>query len=127
MLEGSPFPVNDFRAVPVDVLLQERSLDLWNFIERTAEASHRVKITRKIRMGSLVEEIAAITQEDNIDLIVFELRKRFPFPNRATLKLLRIIRSLPCAVLLGSPAAKTDREPKRPLVLVHPTPKETTA
>ena len=32
LLEGSPFPVNEFSPTTVDVLLQERSLDLWNFV-----------------------------------------------------------------------------------------------
>ena len=77
-------------------------------------------------MGSLVKEIAAITREENIDVMVLELRKRFPFPDLTTLRLLRMIRSLPCAVLLDSPVAKS-REPRRPLVLAHPTLKETIA
>ena len=45
MLEGSPFPVNECRAVAVDVLLQERSLDLWNFIERILGGHNQVRIT----------------------------------------------------------------------------------
>jgi hypothetical protein len=32
VLEGSPFSANEFPTVRVDVLLRERSLDLWNFI-----------------------------------------------------------------------------------------------
>jgi nucleotide-binding universal stress UspA family protein len=51
MLEGSPFPVNEFPTVPVDVLLRERSLDLWNFIGRTIEANNQIKITKRVRMG----------------------------------------------------------------------------
>jgi len=127
VVEGSPFPVSEFPAIPVDVLLQERSLDLSNFIGRTVEANSPVKITKRLRMGSLVKEIAAITQEDNIDLIVLELRKRFLFPDLATLKLLKIIRKLHCPVLLGSPTAKDSREPRRPLALIQPRPEETIA
>jgi len=47
LLEGSPFPVNEFPTTPVDVLLQERSLDLWNFIGRTVEGRNQVKIRRE--------------------------------------------------------------------------------
>jgi hypothetical protein len=54
-------------------------------------------------MGSLVKEIAAITQEESIDLIVLELRKWRLFPDLATLKLLTIVKSLPCPVLLDPP------------------------
>lgn len=127
VLEGSPFPVNEFPAIPVDVLLQERSLDLWNFIGRIVEASSQVKITKRLRMGSLVKEITAITQEDSIDLIVLELRKRFLFPNLSTLKLLRIIRRLDCPVLIGSPIAEDRRGPGRPLALIQPRTEETVA
>jgi nucleotide-binding universal stress UspA family protein len=127
VLEGSPFAVNEFPAIPVDVLLQERSLDLWNFIGRIVEAASQVKITKRLRMGCLVKEIAAITRKDSIDLIVLELRKRFLFPNLATLSLLRIIRKLDCPVLIGSPITKDRGEPGRPLALIQPRPEETIA
>ena len=89
MLEGSPFPVSEFPAVPVDVLLQERSLDLWNFIGRTVKASNPVKITKKIRMGSLLKEMTATIQTEHVDLVVIELRKRMSFPNLRALKLVK--------------------------------------
>ena len=125
VLEGSPFPVNEFPAIPVDVLLQERSLDLWNFIGRTVEANNQVKITKRLRMGSLVKEIAAIdSRKIDIDLIVLELRKRFLFPDLATLRLLRFIRRLDCPVLIGSPLAQDRREPGKALALIQPDPKK---
>jgi hypothetical protein len=68
VLEGSPFSANEFPTVRVDVLLRERSLDLWNFIGQAVEGNHHVKITKRLRMGSLVKEIAAIAQEEPIDL-----------------------------------------------------------
>lgn len=127
VLEGSPFSAHEFPALPVDVLLRERSLDLWNFIGRVVEGNNQIKITKRLRIGSLVKEIAIVAQEETIDLIVLELRKRFPFPGLATLKLFRMIRNLGCPVLLGPPIGKNSREPGRPLGLIQPTPEETIA
>jgi len=127
VLEGSPFSAHEFPALPVDVLLRERSLDLWNFIGRVVEGNNQVKITKRLRMGSLVKEIAIVAQEETIHLIVLELRKRFPFPGLATLKLFRMIRNLGCPVLLGPPIGKNSREPGRPLGLIQPAPEETIA
>jgi hypothetical protein len=59
----------------VDVLLQKRSLDLWNFVGRTVETNNQVKITKRIKMGSLLKAMTATIQEENIDLVVLELRK----------------------------------------------------
>jgi nucleotide-binding universal stress UspA family protein len=108
VLEVSPFSANEFPTVPVDVLLRERSLDLWNFIGRFVEGNNQVKITKRLRMGSLVKEIAPVTQEETIDLIVLELRKRFPFPALATLKLFRMIRNL------GLPRASRSAHRQKP-------------
>jgi hypothetical protein len=124
VLEGSPFFANEFPSLPVDLLLREKSLDLWNFIGRVVEGNNQVKITERLRMGSLVKEIATVVQEETIDLIVLELRKRFPFPDLATLKLFRMIRSLGCPVLLGPPIGKSSREPRRPLGLTQLAPEE---
>ncbi len=127
VLEGSPFPVNEFPAIPVDVLLRERSLDLWNFIGSVVEANSRVKITKRLRIGSLVKEIAAIANEGNFDLIVLELKKRVFFPKLATFRLLNTIRKLQCPVLISSPLAENSREPKRGLALLQPRPEKTIA
>jgi Universal stress protein family len=105
MLEGSPFPVSEFPAIPVDVLLGERSLDLWNFIGRTVEANNRVKITKRMKMSSFLKAITATIQEEDVDLVVLELRKR-SFPDLGALKLIKLIRSLPCPVLLDPPLAR---------------------
>jgi len=127
MLEGSPFPVNEFPGIPVDVLLQERSLDLWNFIGRTIEANNQVKITKRIRMGSLLKAMTATIQEEHVDLVVIELRKRMSFPNLGALKLVKMIRSLPCPVLLDPPVAHDQYEPGKRLLWFQPKPEETTA
>ena len=65
------------------------------------------------------------SEESARALLFLELRKRFPFPALATLKLFRMIRNLGCPVLLGPPIDKKNREPGRPLGLIQPTPEET--
>lgn len=126
ILEGSPFPVNEFSPTPVDVLLQERSLDLWNFVGRTVEGSNQVKITKRMKMGSLLKAMTATIQEEGVDLVVLELRKR-SFPNLGTLKLIKMIRSLPCPVLLDPPVARPRYEPRKPLLWFQPATGETRA
>jgi len=127
MLEGSPFPVNEFPTVPVDVLLRERSLDLWNFIGRTIEANNQIKITKRVRMGGWLKTMTATIHEEGIDLVVIELRERMSFPNLGVLKLIKMIRRLPCPVLLGSPTGHHHSEPRKPLFWFQPAPRETSA
>jgi|SRR5437870_12155436 hypothetical protein len=126
LLEGSPFPVNEFPTTPVDVLLQERSLDLWNFIGRTVEGRNQVKITKRMKMGSLLKAMTATIHEEGVDLVVLELRKR-SFPNLGTLKLIKMIRSLPRPVLLDPPVAHPRYEPRKPLLWFQPAAGETRA
>jgi hypothetical protein len=66
--------VSEFPAIPVDVLLRERSLDLGKFIGRTVEANNRVKITKRMKMGSFLKAITATIQEEDVDLVILELR-----------------------------------------------------
>ena len=124
LLEGSPFPVKEFPGIPVDVLLQERSLDLWNFIGRTV--GKQVKIIKRIKMGSLLKAMTATIQEEDIDLVVLELRKR-SFPNLGALKLIKLIRALPCSVLLGPPVVHPRDDPRKPLLWFQPASGKTRA
>ena len=126
LLEGSPFPVNEFSPTPVDVLLQERSLDLWNFVGRTVETNNQVKVIKKIKMGSLLKAMTATIQEEDIDFVVLELRK-WSFPNLRALKLIKLIRGLPCPVLLGPPVVHSRHDPRKPLLWYQPAPGETGA
>jgi nucleotide-binding universal stress UspA family protein len=127
MLEGSPFPVNEFPTVPLDVLLRERTLDLWNFIGRTIEANKQIKITKRVRMGSLLKTMTATIHEENIDLVVIAPRQRMSFPDLGVLKLIKMIRRLPCPVLLDAPTGHDRHEPRKPLFWLQPTPTETPA
>jgi nucleotide-binding universal stress UspA family protein len=127
VLEGCSYAANDAPTIPVDLLLQERALDLWNFIQMSVKGNSPVRITRKLRMGSLVKEIAAITEKENIDLMVLELRRRFPFGDFAALKLLKEISRIPCPILLNSPIESDGHEAKRPVVSFQTNRRETTA
>ena len=66
-------------------------------------------------MGSLLKAMTATIHEEDVDLVVLELRKR-SFPNLGTLKLIKMIRSLPCPVLLDPPVARPRYEPRKPLL-----------
>ena len=102
---GFPLQLNDSPNFPLDIVRRERTLDLWNFVERTVGYANRDRITKLIRMGSQAREIAAVIREEHVDLLVIKLRKRFVFPDLGALKLLRIARRLSCPVLVGPPAA----------------------
>jgi len=125
--EDPPCMSEEAPTISLDLLLRERALDLWNFVNRNLQGTHRAKVTRRVKLGSSVKEIAAITQEENIDLIVLELRKWRLFPDLATLKLLKMVKSLPCPVLLDPPITRNSHPPRRPLVLVQTNPGETVA
>jgi len=101
--ESWPFFDMQGSAHPLDVLLRERALDLWHFIDQTIHDENGVRIRRMVRLGKLGKEIAAAAREENIDLVVVEMRKRFVFPGLATRKLFRMIEKLPYPVLLTPP------------------------
>lgn len=104
-VEGFPIWLNDSRCVPLDVLRRERTLDLWNFVARTAGSARCDGITKFIRMGSLGREMASVIREEHVDMLVVNLRRRFVLPDLGALKLLRIARRLSCPVLVGPPAS----------------------
>ena len=68
--EGWPFFGAEPPYRPIDVLLRERALDLWNFIDRTVRDAEQVKLKRLVRLGTVRKEIIAVAREENIDLVV---------------------------------------------------------
>ena len=106
----------------LDALRSEKALELSTFISKHARVNGGIVVTRKLRMGSVVKEIAATAWEENIDLIVVELRKRFPFLNLTVLKLLQLSRKLPCPVLLEPAVAKDGRAAMGRLISLRPAP-----
>ena len=109
--EAWPF-VDDRPATrPLDTLLRERALDLWNFIDRTIGNKGLPIVKRMVRLGSLRNELIAAAREEKVDLIVLELRRRLIFPYLAKRKLLKMIGKLPYPVLIAPPMH--DETPKR--------------
>ncbi len=103
VMEGWPVQ-NPPASMPVDRLLQEKALDLYHFIEKVIKNSGSVKIRRKVALGTKAEKILAIAQEERVGLVVLALRKKSLFPYLLALgKLLKIIRRVPCPVLLKPP------------------------
>ena len=100
VMEGYPM-LNLPMGIPVDRLLREKALDLYNFIERMIRNPGQVKITRKVTLGIKTEKILAVVKEERIDLVVLGVRKASFSPYlMARRKLLRMISRLPCPVLL---------------------------
>ena len=100
IMEGWPI-VNPPFAIPVDRLLHEKALDLYRFIEKVVRNPDRLKIISKVALGNKEEEILGVAKEENIDLVVLGIRKKSFFPYLMTrTKLLKMISSFPCPVLL---------------------------
>ena len=108
--EGWPFFGAEPPARPIDILLRERTLDLWNFIDRIVPDPATIKLRKIVRLGTLRKEIIAVAREEAIDLIVLELHNRFLFSNLANRKLLKMIDKLPFPVLLAPPVS--NQKPK---------------
>src|SRR6266498_1953844 len=103
VMEGAP-TLNRPAGIPVDRLLREKALDLYHFIEKVVRNPGRLKIRRKIALGNKEEKILGVAKEENIDLVVLDIRKRSFFPYlMARGRLLKMISRFPCPVLLKSP------------------------
>ena len=111
----------------LDTLRSKKALALSTFINKHARVHGGIVITRKVRMGSVVKEIAATAWEESIDLIVVELRKRFPFLNLTVLRLLQLSRKLPCPVLLEPAVSKGGRTAMGRLISPRAFPRERVA
>jgi nucleotide-binding universal stress UspA family protein len=122
--EASPLTNSNDPIISMDVLMQDKTRALANFIEKAAPDNIGVKITKRVTLGSTFKEIAAMTQTENIDLVVLKLRKRFPFTDFATLRILRFMRAFSCPVLLDTPIADERVAAKTPLLLLRPAPEE---
>ena len=129
MLPPDSWPFLDIQAMtrPLDVLLRDRALDLWNFIDRTVPNSDQMKLKRLVRLGTLEKEIVSAARAENVDLIVLELRDRFLFPKLKTRKLLKMINKLPYPVLLAPKALEESRSTGRPVLAFRGFPRESPA
>jgi nucleotide-binding universal stress UspA family protein len=114
-VDGLPFPLDNAVPIPVDVMLHERALDLWNFVAHQAGRMNQDRIRKVVRIGKLAKEISAFMSSEDVDLLVLELRQRRLFPDFATLRLLTIAGRLSCPVLIDPPAMPERSEPRNGL------------
>jgi nucleotide-binding universal stress UspA family protein len=94
--------------LPLDLQLREGALDLSNFLENRAPKSWQVRISKRVRLGKPIKEVAATAREEKADLIVLGLRRRFFFAPFVNGQLLKLIERLSTPVLLAP--AKTRPE-----------------
>lgn len=126
--EGYSYLDAQASARPLDALLRERSHDLRHFIERTVRDKGSANIKTIVRLGKVHEVIAAVAREENIDLVVVELRKRFLFSSLARRRLLKMIDKLPYPVLLPPPIGEDAPRRGKRVFAFHPVvPNESTA
>ena len=103
VMEGLPL-LNRPAAIPVDLLLREKALDLYRFIEKVVRNPGRLTISRKVALGNKEEKILETANAERIDLVVLAVRRKFSFPHLiARAKLLKMILRFPCPVLLKLP------------------------
>ena len=105
-VDGLPYPAIGSATVPLDVLMRERALDLWNFVEREVEPLSRKRIKKVVRLGKLTTEISNFMRDEEVDLRVLKLRQRRLFPALTTLKLVTVAGRLSCPVLLEPPVPR---------------------
>ncbi len=102
--EGWPIPPHGPTRIPVDRLLREKSLDLYNFIQKVVGNPGTLRVRRRMEMGNPAKEIVGVAKEERIDLIVLALQKKSLFSYlMARGTLLKFIWRFPCPVLLTPP------------------------
>ena len=102
VMEGAP-ALHRPAGIPVDRLLREKALDLYRFIEKVVRTSSPLTISRKVALGNKEDKILETVNDENIDLVVLSIQKKF-FPHILTAgKLLKMVSRLPCPVLLKLP------------------------
>lgn len=115
-VDGLPFLLDSSAIVPVDVMMRERTLDLWIFVEHQAGPMNQDRIRKVVRIGKLAREITAFMSHEDVDLLVLKVRQRRLFPDFRTLKLVKIAGRLSCPVLLDPPADRDRSEPRNGLL-----------
>lgn len=106
--EGWPVPSMAAARLPLDRQLRERTLDLYNFIEKVLGNRYSSTIGREVRIGDPVKEIVAVARKRRVDLVIVESPKKSLFSYlRAQGSLLRLTLRLPCPVLLAPPDSYT--------------------
>jgi hypothetical protein len=125
LLEKWPFAGKSVPTIPLSALPQDKSADLAGVIDRIVKTKRQRWIKRHSVADSPVKILAATFRDDKIDMVIFELGGRLPFPHRLAVELLMGIKSLPYPVLLTGPNGKQEKEPIGPLRLDNPTGRKT--
>lgn len=125
--ENWPFAEVQGRPRSLDEILRERALDLWRFVDSAQPHPSTVTIRRRVRLGKVNSEIAAVAREENIDFVVLELRKRLLFPALAANKVLKTVAKLPYPVLLAPSAGRETKSRGKGVLAFHLLPSENPA
>ena len=119
VMEGYPICRNA-AGVNSDQLRHARALDLANFVQQAVNLRHRVRITKRVELGSKRKEIARVAKEEKVDLVVFSVPKPSVFSYIVEQgKLLKMIWRLPCPMLLRNGATEAPFKALSPLGLAN--------
>lgn len=108
--EDFAWPASDARPWPVDRLLREVTLDLNHFLAPHATELKSLSCAKRVVLGPVPEQIAAVAEEESADLIIMSPKRR-----RAVRHMIfggitdKVTRLSPCPVL-------SITEPKPPIV-----------
>jgi len=116
-VDGLPYLLDGAAPLALDVILRERTLDLWNFVEHESGAAGQAKIRKVVRTGQLTQVIARFMRDEAVDLLFLKLQRRRLIPNFTTLKLVKIAGKMSCPVLLDPPARRK-RQPRKGVVIL---------
>lgn len=104
-VDDLPLPDSNGKPWPVDRVLAEKNLDLNRFLEPSMpDLKKAPNATKRVVLGSVPQQIAAVAKENNADLIVMSPRRR-----RGLRHLLfgsvtdTVTRTSPCPVLSLAP------------------------
>jgi len=119
VMEGYPICRNA-AGVNSDQLRHARSLDLANFVQQAVNLRHRVRITKRVELGTKRKEIARVAKEEKVDLVVFSVPKPSFFSYLVEQgKLLKMIWQLPCPMLLRAAGTEAALKALGPLGLAN--------
>lgn len=105
--------ISRIQPAPIDVLVREKRLDLYNFLQGKIEPEllRAVKVTPLVRLGEVVDEVVAAAKEVQCDLIVMTSRERTWLGRLlSSSRTQQVVRLAPCPVLSIQPWAQVSTE-----------------
>ena len=88
-------------TIPVDSLQREESIDLAAVVQRVVMPKLQGQVGAYSISDGPVKILAVTFRGEEIDIVIFELGKRLPFPYRVAVELLMLVKRLPYPVLLS--------------------------